>query len=211
MTDDQVHRNIGLQPSSAPSNNYKLSAIIALISALSVAIGSFATTYISEKAKFSAIESSLEVIINQTNATEGVKTKLDHNNWRSKELELLKRKKIDEYYSALLSFGNSIIYREESHTLDLKHLETSIMIQHLYLPELDKEHGSILSNSTKYMEWLAKDFLISNSDISSSQKILHKDEGNKLQDELLNSISNSRLSIAVIAHKINIKSDKADI
>jgi hypothetical protein len=211
MTDKQLQKSNILLSSAPPLKYLKLSAFMALISALSAAIGSFSTTYISEKAKFSAIESSLEVIINQTSATESVKTKFDHGNWRNKELELLKRKKIDEYYSALLSFGNAIIYREDSETLDLKHLETSIMIQHLYLPELTKEHRNILTNSTRYMKWIAEDFLISNSDATSSKKILHKNEGNKLQDNLLNSITTSRHSIADIAHKINIKNDKTDI
>lgn len=193
------------------SQRNKYYIIISIFSAISAGISALSVSYLNEQGRYLAIENNLDTILKEvrltTEVSEEIKVDLNYGSWRSKELELLKRKKIDEYYSALLSFGNSIIYREESHTLDLKHLETSIMIQHLYLPELDKEHGSILSNSTRYMEWLAKDFLISNSDISSSQKIRHKDEGNKLQDELLNSISNSRLSIAVIAHKINIKSD----
>ena len=60
-----------------------------------------------EKAKYTAIEESLDIIKKQVKATtetsEKIKTALNHDNWRKKELEMLKRQKLEDYYFLILS------------------------------------------------------------------------------------------------------------
>ena len=78
------------------SRNFKLYVVALIFSVIGTGFGAFTTSYLDEKGRFLAIETSLDTILKEVKATtevsEGIRFKLDHDNWRSKELELLKRK-----------------------------------------------------------------------------------------------------------------------
>lgn len=79
--------------------------IFLLVAFVGSFLGSLVKGFGREKAKFLAIESSLNIITNQVEATtsvaEEIKNDLELQNWRKKERETLKREKLEEYILCL--------------------------------------------------------------------------------------------------------------
>lgn len=117
-----------------------------------------------EKAKYQAIEESLETIEKQVKATtltsENIKTSLDHGNWRKKELEILKREKLELYYTHIYNIysilhGQMIeILENEDHTREFEDFNDSCIIQSLYLPEFEIEQLELANIVNGFSSWV---------------------------------------------------------
>jgi hypothetical protein len=175
-----------------------------LISAIGAGTGAFTTSFLTEKARLSAIESSLEVIQKQTKMTEEVKTNLDYDNWKNKDLDVTKRQKLEEYYSALSSFQNKLIFNLKDETDYLKELERADLIQSFYLGELDQEQFKIMGAAIQYMDWVAVNYGLKPNESDEA----HIKKGNELKEILSIFIVKSKVKTVDIAQKLNTK--KAD-
>jgi hypothetical protein len=204
MKDENTQKNIIQQPSTSPLKGLRFSAMMFLISAIGAGTGAFTTSFLTEKARLSAIESSLEVIQKQTKMTEEVKTNLDYDNWKNKDLDVTKRQKLEEYYSALSSFQNKLIFNLKDETDYLKELERADLIQSFYLGELDQEQFKIMGAAIQYMDWVAVNYGLKPNESDEA----HIKKGNELKEILSIFIVKSKVKTADIAQKLNTK--KAD-
>ncbi len=79
--------------------------ILFCITLLGTFLGSYIRGFGKEKAKYSAIESSLETIKKQVSETtkisEGIKSDIELQIWRVKERQALKREKLEDYMSTI--------------------------------------------------------------------------------------------------------------
>jgi hypothetical protein len=205
MKDENSQKNISPQPSTGPLKGLRLSAMVFLISAIGAGIWAFTTSFLTEKARLSAIESSLEIIQKQTKVIEEVKTNLDYDNWKNKDLDVTKRKNLEEYYSALSSFQNKLVFNLKNGTDDLKEFERADLIQSFYLDELAQEQSKIMDAAIQYMKWVAINYGLKSKESDEA----HIKKGNELKEILSISIIKSKVKTAGIAQKMNTK--KADI
>jgi hypothetical protein len=187
MTDAQIKLIIDSILNGAIIYNWKLYLVIFLVSLVSAAITALVKGYFyerakfkaindslstveshvltQEKAKYQAIEDSLETIQKQikvtTETSEKIKTALDHDNWRKKELETLKRNKIEEYYSHILHLHGSLqdkmesIFFNKENEQDPMIFDKASLIQALYLPELESEHNKLSLIVSEFNIWVS--------------------------------------------------------
>jgi hypothetical protein len=129
-------------------------------------IGSFLNEYAKNRGQQLATKADLDEIHNQlkrsTEITEQVKSDIEHGIWRAKELEMLKREKLEEY---LVNYYQTIenvhkktqrtFFQNESQFDEACDVKLS-MLQLLYLPELDVAHVEFLKANGEFLEWLAE-------------------------------------------------------
>jgi len=135
----------------------------------SVAIlGSFLGAYIrgygSERAKYSAIESSLSTIEKKvtltTEISEKIRSDIELQAWKAKEKQAITREKLEDYMTTIylvkdnthLEMENKLFDAENS--LDQHAWNKSNMLQKLYLPELREVHNEFRIAYVAYREWL---------------------------------------------------------
>ena len=161
--------NQALQLANSISNNEEINFIFYIILLCIVIIGSYLGNYLGEyaknRAKQYATKADLDEILEQlkisTEITAKVKAEIEHGAWRTKELENLKREKLEQYlichYEAIESFTKKMqrdfFYNEVP--FDDSCFAKLSMIQNLYLPEIDNEHKQYLKVSAKFFLWLA--------------------------------------------------------
>lgn len=166
MTQTQVQKIISALQNESLLDNWQAYGIIFAVSLIGAWLGAFIKSYSSEKGKYSAIEDSLETIQKQikvtTETSEKIKTALDHDNWRKKELETLKRNKIEEYYSHILHLHDSLqdkmesIFFNKENEQDPMIFDKASLIQALYLPELESEHNKLSLIVSEFNIWVSE-------------------------------------------------------
>ena len=118
-----------------------------------------------EKGKYLAIESSLKTIEKQvaitTKTSESIKTTIEHDSWRKKELEVIKREKLEAYFLYMSALNNSL-NNEMLEKLfgakveyDAQCFDKANMLQSLYLPELLEEHHEVSKVVQEFTSWVA--------------------------------------------------------
>jgi hypothetical protein len=134
------------------------------VSLLGTVFGSFIKSFGAEKGKYKAIESSLDTIKKQvsetTKTTEKIKKDIELNVWREKNREMLKREKLEEYFSFVLiskdnfhaEMENKLFNQENDY--DKQAFNKADMLQALYLPELSVEHNNYRKAVVVYRDWL---------------------------------------------------------
>ncbi|WP_234495873.1 hypothetical protein [Vibrio maritimus] len=143
--------------------------VILLVLILGSLLAFFKALY-SEKAKFSAIKSSLDTIKLQTeltaNVTETIKNDLEYKSWNRKEILQVRRTKLEEYF-LLMSALNNALNSELLHKLfgaeanyDPQCYDKANMIQALYLPELASEHHEVSKAVHDFTSWIAEGLFI---------------------------------------------------
>ncbi len=143
--------------------------VILLVLILGSLLAFFKTLY-SEKAKYSAIKSSLDTIKLQTEVTakttETIKNDLEYKSWNRKEIVQVRRAKLEEYF-LLMSNLNNALNSELLHKLfdaevnyDQHCYDKANMIQSLYLPELVSEHHEVAKAVHDFTSWIAEGLFI---------------------------------------------------
>jgi tRNA/tmRNA/rRNA uracil-C5-methylase (TrmA/RlmC/RlmD family) len=139
--------------------------IVLLISTVSSYLVSLLKGSGKEKGKYLAIESSLNTIEKQvaltTKTSESIKTIIEHDSWRKKELEVLKREKLEEYFLHISSLNNALnsemidkLFGSKT-DYDPHCFDKANMIQSLYLPELLVEHYEVTKAVRNFTSWVA--------------------------------------------------------
>jgi hypothetical protein len=125
---------------------------------------SYSQSYGAEIGKIDATTRKLDEIQIQlaqsVKISESIKSDIQHGAWRSRELELLKRQKLEEYllhyYEAvenLTKKTREMFFDDKTPYNKLCEAKIS-MLQKLYIPELDIEHISFLKASANFNGWI---------------------------------------------------------
>jgi len=135
------------------------------IKRLSDSVKSYSKGYGAEAGKIDANTQKLDKILVQlaqsVEISESIKRDIEHGAWRDRELELLKREKLEQYllnyYEAIENLTSkmrgSLFYDETPYD---KSCDAKLsMLQKLYLPELDEEHRAYLIVSADFGNWIA--------------------------------------------------------
>ena len=133
--------------------------VILLVLILASLLAFFKTLY-SEKAKYSAIKSSLDTIKLQSEVTakttETIKNDLEYKSWNRKEVLQVRRAKLEEYVLLIMCLSDALHKEMEKklfgkdHSYDEQLWHKSQLIQKLYFPELDKEHNELQKSVADY-------------------------------------------------------------
>lgn len=199
-------------------HNWYFYLLIFLLSALGAYIASLFKGAGNEKGKYLAIESSLKTIEKQvaitTETSESIKTAIEHDTWRKKELELIKRQKLEEYFLHISALNNSL-NNEMLEKLfgakvdyDSQCFDKANMIQSLYLPELLVEHHELSEVVEDFTRWVSDGlFLIAEQSSNGVENPQPTREFMTKQSELLSAlakpISKTLLKAREIAQELN--------
>tara|TARA_Y100000296_G_scaffold85723_1_gene122650 strand:+ start:804 stop:1430 length:627 start_codon:yes stop_codon:yes gene_type:complete len=147
-----------------------LTLVIALggyaLKRLNDTVKSYSKSYGSEVAKIDANTHKLSEIQEQlaqsVQISESIKKDIAHSAWRDRELELLKREKLEQYllnyYEAIENLSrrmNESFFYDKS-PYDKSHEAKISMLQKLYLPEIDEEHKKYMLVSAAFGEWIVE-------------------------------------------------------
>lgn len=179
MTDAQVKQVIDALLNSTFLDDWYLYLILFLVSLLGGFAGSFIRSYGSEKSKYAAIETSLNTIKKQvkitTETSEGIKHALEIDNWRKKEIEKNKRKKLEEYYSLICLIEENQHtemtnhYFEKTSPYDSQVLNKATLIQSLYFPEIKGTHLDLIAAVGNYRHWMNRGLFLMAEAINKGQ------------------------------------------
>jgi len=188
-------------------------AILLGVSILGAFFGSFIRGYGNEKAKYSAIESSLETIKKQvsetTKVSEEIKKDIELQIWKAKEKQSLKREKLEEYVTTIylvrdnnhLKMENKIF--NSNNAFDDHTWNKANMLQKLYFPELLVEHNEFRKAQVSFDKWLTDGMQIKVSQMKAGNtpQIPDKDHM-ELYSEIQNNFNPALMAIDEKAEKI---------
>lgn len=92
--------------------------------------------------------------------TESIKTDIEHGSWREKELELLKRQKLEAYLMCYYTEKDNLTHKMREAYFDTKteydrEADSKLsMLEILYLPELNEVHAGFLKVHAEFMTWV---------------------------------------------------------
>ncbi|WP_444930252.1 hypothetical protein ACJJIF_21285 [Microbulbifer sp. SSSA002] len=161
-----MNREIALQVQNETLlQNWHFYLILLLITIVGSYLASLLKGAGAQKGKFLAIESSLNTIKKQveltTETSESIKSAIGHDLWRKKELESIKREKLEEYFLVIsslnYSLNNEMISKLFGADVDYDPhcFDKANMIQSLYLPELAEEHFELCKAVQNYTRWVS--------------------------------------------------------
>ena len=183
------------------------------IKRLNDSVKSYSNGYGAEAGKIDANTRKLEEIQSQlaqsVEISESIKRDIEHGAWRARELELLKREKLEQYllnhYEAIENLTRkmkeSFFYDETPYD---KTCEAKLsMLQMLYLPELDEEHREYLIVSAKFGEWIGAGLqeLLEKRRAGDATPVISSEHLDKYP-ELLNKANKASLKIEAKAKEI---------
>ncbi|MEZ8547373.1 hypothetical protein [Vibrio sp. T3Y01] len=147
-------------------SNLEYNVVVILLVLIFGSILAFFKTLYSEKAKYSAIKSSLDTINLQTEltakTTEKIKNDLEYKSWNRKEIVLVRRVKLEEYFLLMSSLENALdsefIHKFFDAEVNYDHqcYDKANMIQSLYLPELVNEHHEVAKAVHEFTCWISE-------------------------------------------------------
>ncbi|WP_444936533.1 hypothetical protein ACJJIW_01515 [Microbulbifer sp. JMSA004] len=146
--------------------NWYFYLLILLLSIVGAYIASMVKGFSKEKSKYLAIKASLRAIEKKieitTKTSESIKTSIEHDFWRKRENESIRKKKLEEYYPCISSLNKNLNLELMSKLLnadvdyDECSFEKATMIQALYLPELIEEHLELSKIVEKYSRFISE-------------------------------------------------------
>lgn len=187
--------------------------ILFCLSLLGAFFGAFLRGYGKEKAKYSAIESSLETIRKQvsetTKVSEEIKRDIELQVWRAKERQALRREKLEAYITTIylvrdnnhLKMQNSLLKGNRS--FDEAAWNKANMLQKLYFPELSTEHNQFRKAQVAFEQWLAEAMKANLSQMEQGNAFPMPDEEHmRLYSEIQQNFNPALLAIDEKAEKI---------
>ncbi|MEZ9897612.1 hypothetical protein BCU00_019875 [Vibrio breoganii] len=124
------------------------------------AFGGYLGAYLKKSAEISSMSDNIKELMSQqkkiTEATESVKQDIEHQVWRKKEQELLKREKMEEFATLCLDLPQKLSEEYAKRSIDINadfdrhHLKKFMLIQRLYLPNFEEDMEKLISLHEKY-------------------------------------------------------------
>ncbi|EMF8900955.1 hypothetical protein [Vibrio owensii] len=187
--------------------------VILLVLILGSLLAFFKALY-SEKAKYLAIQSSLDTIKLQTEitakTTETIKNDLEYKSWNRKEILQVRRTKLEEYVLLIMCLSD-VLHKEmeknffgKDHSYDEQIWHKAQLIQKLYFPELEDEHNELRKSFADYKRWLGNGMTEviakrKSGNVNASVSEEHLDK----YSSLLTSLNNSTLEIESKAREMS--------
>jgi len=129
------------------------------------AVSSYTKSFGEEAGKIDATTKKideLQIQLAQSVAiTESIKKDIEQGAWRERELELLKREKLEDYLMCFYTEKNNLTHKMREAFFKVEHdydrdAESKLsMLKILYLPELGNEHAGFLRVHAEFMTWVA--------------------------------------------------------
>jgi len=164
MKDEQIKQIVDAILSQTMIDDWYFYFLIFSVSLVGTYFGALLRSFGKEKGKYKAIESSLDAIKKQVSETtktaEKIKQDIELNVWREKDREMLKREKLEEYFSLILISRDAFHSEMENKLLkqnnefDKQAYNKADLIQALYLPELSEAHNQYRLATVEYQNWL---------------------------------------------------------
>jgi hypothetical protein len=137
-----------------------LSGLDTIVVACVSALGGFFGAYIKKGAEIQSMSDNIQELANQqkriTEATEQVKQDIEHQVWRRKELELVRRQKMEEFASLCLALPQQLTdeYIKRVHDVnadyDRHSFKKFMLIQRLYLPSFASNIVELIKLHERY-------------------------------------------------------------
>jgi hypothetical protein len=129
-------------------------------------VSSYGKSFGEESGKIDATTQKLDDIQVQlaqsVEITESIKKEIEQGAWRERELELLKREKLEAYLMCFYAEKENLTHKmreaffKVAHDYDREAGSKLSMLKILYLPELNEEHASFSRAHAKFMTWVAE-------------------------------------------------------
>ena len=128
-------------------------------------VKSYTQSFGAESGKIDATTQKLDVIQSQlvqsVAITESIKRDIEQGAWRDRELELLKREKLEAYLMCYYTEKENLTHNMREAFFNVEHqydrdaYSKLSMLKILYLPELDEAHALFLEAHSEFMSWVA--------------------------------------------------------
>lgn len=128
-------------------------------------VSSYSKSFGNESGKIDATTKKLDDIQSQlaqsVAITESIKRDIEQGAWRERELEMLKREKLEAYLMCFYTEKNNLTHKMREAFFNVEHeydreADSKLsMLKILYLPELGREHASFLQAHAEFMTWVA--------------------------------------------------------
>lgn len=152
---------------SIEASQLVLSTITALASGFIAGLAAYFGSRIKKSGEIDTLTAKIEEVRDQqivlTSATEKVKYDIEHQVWRKKEQETIKRDKLENYYIQIGEIINDM-YAQVNRSyfgLDVgkpytRAAQNTYMIQQLYLPELLHETFEVHRVAAQFEDWISQ-------------------------------------------------------
>jgi hypothetical protein len=128
-------------------------------------VKSYTQSFGAESGKIDATTQKLDLIQSQlaqsVEITESIKKDIEQGAWRERELELLKREKLEAYLMCYYTEKENLTHKMREaffnveHQYDREAYSKLSMLKILYLPELDEVNLHFLKVHAEFMNWVA--------------------------------------------------------
>ncbi|MFB2758580.1 hypothetical protein FJD32_003905 [Shewanella sp. LC6] len=137
-----------------------LSGLDTIITACVAAFGGYLGAYFKKGAEIQSMSDNIKELAEQqkkiAEATEQVKQDIEHQVWRKKELELVRRQKMEEFAILCMDLPQHITDEFSQRSLDINadydrhHYKKFMFIQRLYLPNFEIDVDKLVDILKKY-------------------------------------------------------------
>jgi len=137
-----------------------ISGIDVVITAAVAALGGYLGAYFKKAAEIQSMSDNIKELAEQqkliAQATEQVKQDIEHQVWRKKELELIRRQKMEEFATLYIELPQHLSDEYCKRLIDVNaeydrhYYKKFLFIQRLYLPNFEKEVDKLISLYGKY-------------------------------------------------------------
>lgn len=203
--------------------DWKYALVLAFLLILGSFIGglinSWARGYGSQSGKIKSIDKNLSLIQKQlkqsTEMTEQIKSQIEHDGWRKKEKESIRRQKLEEFMQLvhMLPKNYSNAYTNQKlgrigENFDQFLIDKIRIIQSLYFPELLRSTCILTNACIEFSEWLLDGNSLKIRALKSGQESdsgEHDEKYLKKLRSLHSAISETEKDAVKVAEEINIK------
>jgi len=181
-------------------------------------VSSYSKSFGQESGKIDATTQKLDDIQYQlaqsVEITESIKKDIEHGAWRERELEILKREKLEAYLMCFYTEKDNLTHKmreaffKVEHEYDRDADSKLSMLRILYLPELKQEHADFLRVHSEFMRWVADGQTMMVEQMRAGQQMPqvtseHMDHYPRLLEKLNQCALAMEAKVQEVGHRIN--------
>lgn len=165
MKEEELQQVLDMLQRQSSVEEYLYWLVFFMFGVLSSILAAYLKGYGSEKGKLKALNENIEQLQGQlsenTKITESLKSEIELASWRHKDRELIKREKLEQYLTLMISLPdmlhaemNTKFFLCKESPYDASTWEKASMLQSLYLPELSKEHNEFRAAKINFSSFM---------------------------------------------------------